>query len=240
VSLIKHGGRRRRTSNVTWQDIHTHTQHIPHKHTTHTTHDQAKEEFEGQLTTISRQGSGSSCRSLFGGYAEWRVGSKEDGTDSIAAEVAPRSHWPEMRALILVARATAKDVGSTTGMQRTLATSPLLQARIEGVEARMTAMTKHIMARDFAEFGKLTMIDSNQFHATCLDTYPPIFYLNETSRMVGSATTLVFVFSFSFSFALTRASTPAHLTSNSTKRHAWHVLRLLLSRSFVFYFGVAL
>lgn len=26
--------------------------------------------------------------------------------------------------------------------------------------------------------------DSNQFHAICLDTYPPIFYLNEFSRSV--------------------------------------------------------
>ena len=26
--------------------------------------------------------------------------------------------------------------------------------------------------------------DSNQFHAVCLDTYPPIFYLNDVSRRV--------------------------------------------------------
>lgn len=26
--------------------------------------------------------------------------------------------------------------------------------------------------------------DSNQFHAICLDTYPPIFYLNEFSKQV--------------------------------------------------------
>ena len=26
--------------------------------------------------------------------------------------------------------------------------------------------------------------DSNQFHAICLDTYPPIFYLNDTSRRI--------------------------------------------------------
>nr|KAF6318735.1 mevalonate diphosphate decarboxylase [Pipistrellus kuhlii] len=28
------------------------------------------------------------------------------------------------------------------------------------------------------------MKDSNQFHATCLDTFPPISYLNDTSRRI--------------------------------------------------------
>ena len=28
------------------------------------------------------------------------------------------------------------------------------------------------------------MQDSNQFHAVCLDTYPPIFYMNEVSRSI--------------------------------------------------------
>ena len=28
------------------------------------------------------------------------------------------------------------------------------------------------------------MKDSNQFHATCLDTYPPVFYLNDISKSI--------------------------------------------------------
>jgi len=40
------------------------------------------------------------------------------------------------------------------------------------------------LARDFDAFAKLAMQDSNQFHATCLDTYPPIFYLTDGSRSV--------------------------------------------------------
>ncbi|XP_039275980.1 diphosphomevalonate decarboxylase [Nilaparvata lugens] len=41
-----------------------------------------------------------------------------------------------------------------------------------------------ISDRDFATFGAVTMQDSNQFHAVCLDTYPPIVYMNETSHAI--------------------------------------------------------
>ncbi|KAK0514718.1 hypothetical protein JMJ35_003335 [Cladonia borealis] len=62
-----------------------------------------------ELSLIARQGSGSACRSLLGGYVAWDAGTRDDGTDSCARLVAPRSHWPEMRALILVASAKQKD-----------------------------------------------------------------------------------------------------------------------------------
>ena len=38
--------------------------------------------------------------------------------------------------------------------------------------------------RDFAKFAVTTMMDSNQFHCTCLDTYPPIFYMNDVSKSI--------------------------------------------------------
>lgn len=50
------------------------------------------------------------------------------------------------------------------------------------VEPRLAEMEKAYLEKDFETFGKLTMQDSNQFHATCLDTYPPIFYMNDISR----------------------------------------------------------
>jgi diphosphomevalonate decarboxylase len=79
--------------------------------------------------------------------------------------------------------AAKKGVSSTTGMQTTVATSSLFQSRAaETVPARMQEMQNAIKNKDFEAFGKLTMMDSNSFHATCLDTFPPIFYLNDISR----------------------------------------------------------
>lgn len=136
-----------------------------------------------ELSRIARQGSGSACRSLFGGYAGWQMGINADGSDSLAYEVAPASHWPDMRALILVASDAKKDVSSTSGMQQTVGTSTLFEHRVkEVVPRRMKAMEKAIHDRDFQAFATLTMKDSNNFHATCLDTSPPIFYMNDTSR----------------------------------------------------------
>ncbi|KAI5303626.1 GPI inositol deacylase [Ascosphaera pollenicola] len=135
------------------------------------------------LSKISRVGSGSACRSMLGGYVAWRGGEQPDGQDSFAEEVAPVSHWPEMRALILVVSDLKKDTPSTEGMQSTVATAPLFSQRAQTlVPQTMKAMEEAIAKRDFPAFAELTMRDSNNFHAQCLDTWPPIFYMNDTSR----------------------------------------------------------
>ncbi|NWX14927.1 MVD1 decarboxylase, partial [Aegotheles bennettii] len=140
---------------------------------------------EGELSEVARRGSGSACRSMLGGFVRWDRGHRPDGRDSIARQVDPETHWPELRVLILVVSGEKKQVGSTAGMQTSVATSPLLKHRAEVVvPERLALMVQHIHERDFESFGQLAMQDSNQFHATCLDTFPPIFYLNDISRRI--------------------------------------------------------
>jgi diphosphomevalonate decarboxylase len=52
------------------------------------------------------------------------------------------------------------------------------------VPGRLAAIEKAYLDRDFETFGRITMQDSNQFHACCADTYPPIFYMNDVSRRI--------------------------------------------------------
>lgn len=150
---------------------------------------EVQEEYKGQLSTIARQGSGSACRSLYGGFVAWRKGSEGDLTnpwaDSMAEQVADEHHWPELEAFILVVSDAKKDTSSTAGMDTSVATSTLLQHRINTVvPQRMKEMEEAYLQKDFKKFGELTMQDSNQLHCVCMDTYPPIFYMNDISRMI--------------------------------------------------------
>lgn len=140
-----------------------------------------------ELTGIARLGSGSACRSIYGGFVHWRKGNFDDGSDSIAVPVVPANHWPEMRVLILVVNDKRKKVSSTAGMQRSVQNSSVLQYRASDcVPNRVTQMIQAILEKNFAAFGELTMKESNQFHAVCLDTYPPCVYMSDVSHTLSS------------------------------------------------------
>lgn len=114
------------------------------------------------------------------------MGVLENGEDSGARQVATEDSW-DLEALVCVVSDKKKGTASTAGMQKTIESSELLQERIKKggvVDRRMAVMEKAIKEKDFATFATETMRDSNQFHAVCLDTFPPIFYLNDVSRAI--------------------------------------------------------
>ncbi|KAJ8957080.1 hypothetical protein NQ318_007293 [Aromia moschata] len=143
-------------------------------------------DIEGDISSIARRGSGSACRSMYGGWVHWCKGIKEDGLDSIAKQIAPASHWPEMRVLILVVSDGKKKYGSTEGMKRGVETSELITYRAQYVvPKRIEDISEAIKKRDFNTFAQITMQDSNQMHAICLDTYPPCVYMTNVSHAIA-------------------------------------------------------
>uniref|UniRef100_A0A182SPG9 Diphosphomevalonate decarboxylase n=1 Tax=Anopheles maculatus TaxID=74869 RepID=A0A182SPG9_9DIPT len=133
-----------------------------------------------ELSGIARMGSGSACRSLYSGYVQWARGERTDGSDSLAIQLAPASAWPEMHVLVLVVSDRKKATASTQGMATSVKTSELLKHRVSVCVPERVKLVQG----DFDTFGRIAMKDSNQFHAICLDTFPPCFYMNDVSRTI--------------------------------------------------------
>ncbi|OXU25349.1 hypothetical protein TSAR_010630 [Trichomalopsis sarcophagae] len=140
---------------------------------------------EGDISGIARAGSGSACRSVYGGFVRWYKGSDPTGIDSIAKPIAPASHWPDMRILVLVVNDSKKKVSSAIGMKRTLLTSEFLTYKAEKIiPKRIEQIQEAILKKDFETFAEHTMRDSNEMHAACLAAYPPCIYMNDTSHLI--------------------------------------------------------
>lgn len=81
-------------------------------------------------------GSGSACRSMYGGFVAWEMGSLADGTDSKAVQYEDENHWPELQILILVVNDQKKETSSTGGMETSVKTSQLLQVLLLGASIK--------------------------------------------------------------------------------------------------------
>lgn len=135
----------------------------------------------------ARLGSGSACRSMLGGFVKWVAGERADGEDSLPHSSFESDHWPELAVTVLLLEEGPKETSSGEGMERTLATSTLFPTRLQQIESSIEQLQRAIRERDFALFAEIVMRDSNQFHASCLDSYPPLLYLNGRSLVVMRA-----------------------------------------------------
>lgn len=134
------------------------------------------------VSYLARIGSGSACRSAYGGFVKWHMGEKADGTDCVAKQFVDEKFWPEMQVMCAVLKATKKDVSSTAGMQDSLKTSPMMPERIKTVvPQRMEAVSEAIKAKDFDKFASITMADSDDLQEVCRTTTPKIQYATEDS-----------------------------------------------------------
>ncbi|KAG8380634.1 hypothetical protein BUALT_Bualt06G0036200 [Buddleja alternifolia] len=116
-------------------------------------------EDHSRLSAIARQGSGSACRSLYGGFVKWIMGKEENGSDSIAVQLADEKHWDDLVIIIAVVSARQKETSSTSGMRDTVETSMLVKHRAkEVVPKRIIQMEEAIEKCDFPAFARLTII----------------------------------------------------------------------------------
>ncbi|MRH44438.1 diphosphomevalonate decarboxylase [Aquibacillus halophilus] len=128
-----------------------------------------------ELSRIARQGSGSACRSIYGGYVEWEMGEKTDGSDSYAKPVMDGQEW-DLSILSVLVGSKQKKVLSREGMKRTVETSPFYPGWLDTVEKDLNLAKQAIQQRDFDLLGNVVEANALKMHATTLGANPPFMY----------------------------------------------------------------
>ncbi|KAI0990674.1 hypothetical protein GJ496_005418 [Pomphorhynchus laevis] len=132
-----------------------------------------------RIAEAARIGSGSACRSIYGGFVTWTY-----RKPSIPTQIYSADYWPELYVTILVLDSSVKQISSATGMQLSMQTSELIKFRHQNAQDRISQVEESIRKKDFDTLADCIMKESNQLHAICLDTFPPLLYLKSASYEV--------------------------------------------------------
>lgn len=125
-----------------------------------------------ELSILARKGSGSACRSIFGGFVEWVAGNSDQ--TSYAKQLCASDHW-ELVDLVTIVDTTHKRVTSKVGHQSAL-TSPLQATRIADAPHRLDLCRNAILSKDFELLADIVELDCNMMHAVMITSNPPLLY----------------------------------------------------------------
>jgi diphosphomevalonate decarboxylase len=118
------------------------------------------------LASISRKGSGSSCRSMEGPFVRW---------EGEAAWRVDGVQLPEMTDLVLLAGKEEKEVSSSDAHKRVLS-SPLWQGRVERVAHRLEQVQSALRNGDFMALSNTVWEESWEMHSLFHTSKPPFTY----------------------------------------------------------------
>ncbi|WP_037338229.1 diphosphomevalonate decarboxylase [Salinisphaera hydrothermalis] len=130
-----------------------------------------------ELSILSRQGSGSAARSIFGGFAEMHRGTRDDGSDAFAEPMLEPEDWP-VEIVVAITDTATKSVNSSIGMSHLDERSDYYQAWVDHSESDLAAMRDAIAARDFETVGALTEMSCLKLHGLMMSTRPGLIYWN--------------------------------------------------------------
>ncbi|MBD3192492.1 MAG: diphosphomevalonate decarboxylase [Candidatus Heimdallarchaeota archaeon] len=135
-----------------------------------------------ELSIISRQGSGSSCRSFYGGYVEWLAGDSHESSYSIQLA---KKDWFDIRDIILVLKSPERKLSTREAMRRSIKTSPFFATRLHSTSKNLEKMREAIQERDFQLLGETTEKDCLSMHAVAMTSNPSqIFWAPDTLRII--------------------------------------------------------
>src|SRR3989344_3152024 len=141
---------------------------------------------EKELSILSRQASGASCRPIIGGFVEWLDGDSSETSYSV--QIFPPDYWAIVDVVAVVSE-TKKKVPTSVGHQ-SAQSSPFLPTRLSRMKEKNILVKKLIKERNFKAFGELIEQEALELHTIMLTQYPPLIYWTPGTLQIMKLTSL--------------------------------------------------
>jgi diphosphomevalonate decarboxylase len=125
---------------------------------------------EGLLSEISRMGSASAARSVFGGFVLLPAGARR------ARPLCGPEHWPGLRVVVAVTERGPKPVSSRKAMEETRAGSPYYRSWLRASAALLPQALRALERKDLELLGETARRSYTLMHAAILGSDPPLLY----------------------------------------------------------------
>ena len=135
-----------------------------------------------ELSRLARRGSGSACRSIFGGLVIWHAG--EDDETSYAEPISDAGNPANASApknlnlamIVVTLDERKKPISSREAMRRTVETSPAYMPWVEQSKLDLAEALEAIRAADIAQLGEVVERNALGMHETMHKAAPPVNY----------------------------------------------------------------
>ncbi len=135
-----------------------------------------------ELSMISRRGSGSSCRSFYGGYVEWIANNEQN--ESYAIQLADEN-WFDIRDIVVVLKTPERKMSTRDAMKLSIKTSPFFKSRLDTLDTNLAKIRLAIKERDFNSLGSVAEMDCLSMHSVAITSNPPqIFWTPDTVKVM--------------------------------------------------------
>ena len=137
------------------------------------------DEWRLSASRASRIGSGSACRSVFGGYAVWGTSPLIPGSsDEFAVSVNSRVHqaFTSLHDAIMVVTAKQKEMPSSKGHQ-SMNTHPFLPGRILQANRNLGDVLHALSVNDFEQLCMVAENEALSLHALIMSANPPVILM---------------------------------------------------------------
>jgi len=136
-----------------------------------------KEEFFQKASYIARLGSGSACRSVYGGLVSWgKIEGYENTCDLFGSQVSNDINpvFKDYHDSILIVDSGEKKVSSTIG-HNLMKSNPFSNSRFQQARDNMTALLDVLKTGDLDEFNRIVELEALTLHAMMMTSSP--YYL---------------------------------------------------------------